>query len=127
MSMKQIHTTAAPAAIGPYSQGYAAGDFLFTSGQGGLRPENGEVVGKTVVEQAEQTMHNLEAILKEAGTDFSKVVKATCFLADMKDFKAFNEIYAKYFVAKPARTCVAVKELPLGILCEVEVIAYLGE
>ena len=124
---KQIYTSDAPAAIGPYSQGYIAGDFLFTSGQGGLDPINGAVVGGTVSEQAEQTMHNLDAIFKKAGTCFSNVVKTTCFLADMKDFKEFNEVYEKYFVTKPARSCVAVKELPLGILCEVEAIAYIGE
>lgn len=127
MSMKKIQTSAAPAAIGPFSQGYIAGDFLFIAGQGGMHPENGEVVGNTITEQAEQTMQNLKAILEEGKTDFSGVVKSNCYLADMKDFKAFNEIYAKYFVTKPARTCVAVKELPLGILCEVEVIAYIGK
>lgn len=125
MNMKKIHTDNAPAAIGPYSQAYIAGDFLFTSGQGGLLPENGAVMGKNVTEQAEQTMRNLKAILDEAGTDFSKVIKATCFLSDMGDFAAFNSVYEKYFVSKPARSCVAVKELPLGILCEVEIIAYL--
>lgn len=127
MSMKQICTKEAPAAIGPFSQGYVAGDFFFTSGQGGMCPENGKVVGNTVSEQAEQTMKNLEAVLKAGGADFSKVVKANCYLADMKDFKAFNEVYGKYFLTKPARTCVAVKELPLGILCEVEAIAYIGK
>lgn len=126
MSTKKIYTKEAPAAIGPYSQGYIAGGFLFTSGQGGLNPDNGEVVGTTVEEQAEQTMQNLKAIFDEAGTDFSSAVKTTCFLADMADFKAFNSVYEKYFTSKPARSCVAVKQLPLGILCEVEVTAFLG-
>lgn len=125
MSVKMIHTPDAPAAIGPYSQGYIAGDFLFTSGQGGLDPKDGHVCGTTVTEQAEQTMKNLKAIFAAAGTDFANAVKTTCFLADMDDFQAFNDVYAKYFVSKPARSCVAVKKLPLGILCEVEVIAYL--
>ncbi len=125
MSIKRIATDKAPAAIGPYSQGYIAGDFLFTSGQGGLLPADGSVPGKTVTEQAEQTMQNLKAIFDEAGTDFTHAVKSTCFLADMKDFKEFNAVYEKYFTTKPARTCVAVKELPLGILCEVEVVVYL--
>lgn len=125
MNIQRTSTPDAPAAIGPYSQAYIAGDFLFTSGQGGLLPEDGSVRGKDVTEQAEQVMKNLEAILTEAGTDFSHVVKATCFLADMDDFNAFNAVYEKYFVSKPARSCVAAKKLPLGILCEVEVIAYL--
>ena len=126
MSIKSIHTDHAPAAIGLYSQAYTAGDFLFTSGQGGLLPENGEVVSGSIEAQAEQAMENLQAILTQAGTDFSRVVKANCYLADMKDFAAFNGIYEKFFVSKPARTCVAVKELPLGVLCEIEIIAYLG-
>lgn len=125
MQREKIHTTKAPAAIGPYSQGCFAGDFFFTSGQGGLIPETGAVAGQTVVEQAEQTMRNLVAVLEAAGADTSKVVKTTCYLANMKDFKAFNEVYAKYFQEKPARTCVAVRELPAGLLCEVEAIAYL--
>lgn len=126
MSIKSIHTAHAPAAIGPYSQAYTAGEFLFTSGQGGLLPESGKVVNGGIEAQAEQTMKNLQAILAQAGTDFSRVVKANCYLADMKDFAAFNGVYEKFFVSKPARTCVAVRELPLGILCEVEIIAYLG-
>jgi len=125
MSIRQISTKRAPAAIGPYSQAYIAGDFLFTAGQGGLNPADGLAVDGGITAQAEQTMRNLKAILDEAGTDFSKAVKTTCFLADMNDFKAFNEVYEKSFVSKPARSCVAVKELPLGILCEVEIIAYL--
>ena len=126
MSIKSIHTEHAPAAIGPYSQAYVAGDFLFTSGQGGLLPESGKVADGGIEAQAEQTMKNLQSILAQAGTDFSRVVKANCYLADMKDFAAFNSVYEKFFVSKPARTCVAVRELPLGILCEVETIAYLG-
>lgn len=126
MSIQSIHTEHAPAAIGPYSQAYTADEFLFTSGQGGLLPESGKVVNGGIEAQAEQTMKNLQAILAQAGTDFSRVVKANCYLADMKDFAAFNGVYEKFFVSKPARTCVAVRELPLGILCEVEIIAYLG-
>lgn len=121
--MKTIHTPHAPAAIGPYSQAIQAGNMLFASGQVPLSPDTGEVVGTAIAEQAEQVMHNISAILKEAGTDFAHVVKTTCFLADMNDFAAFNEIYAKYFTGKPARSCVAVKTLPKNVLCEVEVIA----
>ena len=127
MSMKIIYTPEAPAAIGPYSQAYIAGDFLFTSGQVGFNPKDGSVAGTTVEEQAEQVMKNLKAILTAAGTDFSTAVKSTCFLADMDDFAAFNGVYEKYFTSKPARSCVAVKKLPKGMLCEVEVICYLGK
>lgn len=122
-----IHTNNAPAAIGPFSQACIAGDFLFISGQGGISPESGKVAGSSLESQAEQLMQNLKAILEQAGTDFSRVVKATCFLADMDDFSAFNAIYAKYFTSKPARSCIAVKALPMGILCEIEAIVYLGE
>lgn len=121
--MKTIHTNQAPAAIGPYSQAIQTGNMLFTSGQVPLCPETGNVVGNTIEEQATQVMKNISAILKEAGTDFNHVVKTTCFLADMNDFAAFNEIYADYFTGKPARSCVAVKTLPKNVLCEVEVIA----
>ncbi|HIS55992.1 MAG TPA: RidA family protein [Candidatus Fimimorpha excrementavium] len=121
--MKTIHTEHAPAAIGPYSQALQTGNLLFASGQVPLSPETGEVVGTTIVEQAEQVMKNISAILEAAGTDFTHVVKTTCFLADMNDFAAFNEVYAKYFTGKPARSCVAVKTLPKNVLCEVEVIA----
>lgn len=121
--MKTIHTNQAPAAIGPYSQAIQTGNMLFTSGQVPLCPETGNVVGNTITEQATQVMKNLSAILKEAGTDFNHVVKTTCFLADMNDFAAFNEVYADYFTGKPARSCVAVKTLPKNVLCEVEVIA----
>ena len=123
--MKKISTDKAPAAIGPYSQAIIAGDFLFASGQIPINPQTGNVEAKTIKEQATQSIENVGAILKEAGVDYSKVVKTTCFLADIKDFGAFNEVYAEYFTEKPARSCVAVKDLPKGVLCEVEVIAYL--
>ena len=123
---KAISTDKAPAAIGPYSQGIIAGDFLFASGQIPINPENGEIFGATIEEQAEQSMKNVGAILAEAGVDYTKVVKTTCFLADMGDFAAFNGVYEKYFTEKPARSCVAVKQLPKNVLCEVEVIAYLA-
>ncbi len=117
------NTTNAPAAIGPYSQAISANGFLFASGQIPLSPVTGEVVGTTITEQAEQSCKNVGAILEANGLDFEKVIKTTCFLADMADFAAFNEVYAKYFTGKPARSCVAVKALPKGVLCEVEVIA----
>ncbi len=118
-----ISTEKAPAAIGPYSQGIILGDIVFTSGQIAINPVNGEIVGTSIEEQTEQVMKNLQAILAEAGTDMTKAVKTTCFLAEMADFAKFNEIYGKYFITKPARSCVAVKDLPKGVLCEVEVIA----
>ncbi|MBE5957974.1 MAG: RidA family protein [Lachnospiraceae bacterium] len=121
--MKKISTTNAPAAIGPYSQGMVINNILFTSGQIPLNPATGEVVGQNITEQTEQVMKNLGAILEEAGSSYQKTVKTLCFLADMNDFAAFNEVYAKYFTEKPARSCVAVKDLPKGVLCEVEVIA----
>ena len=124
--LKKIATDKAPAAIGPYSQGIIVEKMLYSSGQIALDPVSGEVVGSTIEEQTEQVMKNLGAILEEAGADYAKVVKTTCFLADMGDFAAFNQIYAKYFTEKPARSCVAVKTLPKNVLCEVEVIAYLG-
>lgn len=124
--MKKVSTTKAPAAIGPYSQGIVAGEFLFASGQIPIDPATGEIKGTTIAEQAQQAMLNVGAILAEAGTDYTKVVKTTCFLADMADFAAFNAVYEKYFTEKPARSCVAVKQLPKNVLCEVEVIAYLG-
>lgn len=124
MSMlKKISTDKAPAAIGPYSQGMILGNILFASGQIPLNPATGEIEGSDIVAQAEQVMKNIGAILTEAGTDYTKVAKTTCFLADMNDFAAFNEVYAKYFTEKPARSCVAVKTLPKNVLCEVEVIA----
>ena len=121
--MKVVYTDKAPAAIGPYSQAMILNDVLFTSGQIPVNPATGELAGETIEAQAEQVMKNLDAVLTEAGTDFAHAVKTTCFLADMGDFAAFNEIYAKYFVNKPARSCVAVKTLPKNVLCEVEVIA----
>ena len=125
--MKKISTEKAPAAIGPYSQGVVVNNTLFSSGQIALDPATGEIVGSTIEEQAEQVMKNLGAILEEAGTSFDKVLKTTCFLADMGDFAAFNEVYAKYFTSKPARSCVAVKTLPKNLLCEIEVIAAVEE
>jgi len=124
--LKKVATDKAPAAIGPYSQGVVVEKMLYSSGQIALDPVSGEVVGSTIEEQTEQVMKNLGAILEAAGADYTKVVKTTCFLADMGDFAAFNQIYAKYFTEKPARSCVAVKTLPKNVLCEVEVIAYLG-
>lgn len=125
--MKKIHTEKAPAAIGPYSQAVVHNGVLYTSGQVPLDPVTGEIVGGDIQSQANQVLKNLEQILKEAGTDFSKVIKTTCFLADMKDFAAFNEAYASYITEKPARSCVAVKELPKQVLVEVEVIAAIEE
>ena len=125
--MKVISTEKAPAAIGPYSQGIVAGDFFFASGQIAIIPETGEIAEATIEAQTEQVMKNIGNLLAAAGVDYSKVVKTSCFLADMGDYGAFNEIYAKYFTSKPARSCVAVKTLPKNVLCEVEVIAYLGE
>lgn len=121
--MKKIETTNAPAAIGPYSQAYVSGSTLYTSGQIPICPESGEVVGETITEQAEQVMKNLGAVLEAAGTSYEKVIKTTCFLADMKDFADFNTVYGKYFTEKPARSCVAVRTLPKNVLCEVELIA----
>ena len=120
---KVIATEKAPAAIGPYSQAIILNGVLFTSGQIPVDPSTGEIAGETIEVQAEQVMKNLAAVAEEAGTDLANAVKTTCFLADMADFAAFNEIYAKYFVNKPARSCVAVKTLPKNVLCEVEMIA----
>ena len=125
--LKKVATEEAPAAIGPYSQAIIVDKMVFTSGQIPLDPATGVIVGEDIKEQAELVMKNLGEILKEAGTDYTKVVKTTCFLANMSDFAAFNEVYAKYFTEKPARSCVAVKTLPKDVLCEVEAIAYLGE
>ncbi len=124
--MKKINTDNAPAAIGPYSQAIQVDKFLFTSGQIPLNPATGQVEAEGIEAQAKQVMLNLGAILAEAGADYSRVVKTTCFLADMNDFAAFNGVYEQYFTNKPARSCVAVKQLPKSVLCEVEVIAYLG-
>lgn len=121
--MKVVYTEKAPAAIGPYSQAMILNGVLFTSGQIPVNPATGEINGDTIETQAERVMKNLGEVLKEAGSSFEKAVKTTCFLADMGDFAKFNEVYAKYFVNKPARSCVAVKTLPKNVLCEVEVIA----
>lgn len=121
--LKITSTEKAPAAIGPYSQAIEFNNILFTSGQIPLDPATGEIVGTTIEEQAEQVMKNLGAILEANGIDYTNAIKTTCFLAEMADFGAFNEVYAKYFTGKPARSCVAVKQLPKNVLCEVEVIA----
>lgn len=121
--MKKISTDKAPAAIGPYSQGFITGNLFFTSGQIAIDPATGNVVGSTIEEQAEQVMKNLGELLKAAGLTYDNTVKTTCFLAEMGDFAAFNEVYGKYFTGKPARSCVAVKTLPKNVLCEVEIIA----
>ncbi len=121
--LKKVATEKAPAAIGPYSQGIIAGGFLFASGQIPIIPQSGEIASGDISVQAQQVMKNVGEVLKAAGTDFEHVVKTTCFLADMGDFAAFNGVYEQYFTGKPARSCVAVKELPKSVLCEVEVIA----
>ena len=120
---KTVSTPNAPAAIGPYSQAILCGNMLYTSGQIPLDPATGTVVGDNIRDQAEQVMKNLEAVLAAAGTSFDNAVKTTCFLADMGDFAAFNEVYAAHITSAPARSCVAVKTLPKGVLVEVEVIA----
>ena len=121
--METIYTPDAPQAIGPYSQAVCAGSLVFTSGQIPIDPISGQIQAETITEQAEQVCKNLSAVLSAAGSSLEKVVKTTCFLSSMDDFAAFNEVYAKYFVSKPARSCVAVKTLPKNVLVEVEVIA----
>ena len=121
--MQVISTPDAPSAIGPYSQAVSINGFLFISGQVALVPKTGEVIGSTINEQAEQCCKNIQAILKANDMTFANVVKTTCFLDDMTDFSAFNNVYENYFISKPARSCVAVKELPLGGLVEIEVLA----
>ena len=121
--MKIVATEKAPKALGPYSQGYVHNGVLYTAGQIAINPEVNDVEATTIEAQTEQVCKNLGEVLKEAGTSFDKVLKTTCFLADMSDFAAFNEVYGKYFTSKPARSCVAVKDLPKGVLCEVEAIA----
>ncbi|MBO7297915.1 MAG: RidA family protein [Clostridia bacterium] len=123
--MTKVSTDKAPAAIGPYSQAIICGDMVFTSGQIPINPASGAVEAVTIEEQAEQVMQNLGAVLAQAGSSFEKAVKTTCFLADIADFAAFNAVYAKYFTTCPARSCVAVKDLPKGVKVEVEVIATL--
>lgn len=121
--LTKVSTTKAPAAIGPYSQGIIANGFLFASGQIPIIPETGDIAKGDITVQAKQVMENVGEILKESGTDFESVVKTTCFLSEMSDFAAFNSVYEQYFTGRPARSCVAVKELPKNVLCEVEVIA----
>ena len=125
--MKKIVTTEAPAAIGPYSQGMILGNMVFSSGQIPVVPATGEVAGDTITTQAEQSCKNVAAVLQAAGSSMEKVVNTTCFLADMGDFGEFNKVYETYFVSCPARSCVAVKTLPKGVLCEIEAIAYIEE
>lgn len=127
MSKKAITVANTPAAIGPYSKGYVAGGFVFTSGAGGRDPRTGRIVSEEIESQAEQACINIGEVLVAGGAGYEDVIKVNVYLADMSYFDAFNEVYAKYFTSKPARTCVAVKELPLGLLCELEAIAYIGE
>lgn len=122
--MRVIDTPNAPGAIGPYSQGFVIGNLVITSGQIPVDPQSGEAA-EGIAAQAAQSCRNVQAILEAAGSSMDKVVKTTCFLADMNDFAAFNEVYATYFVSRPARSCVAVKALPKGVLCEIEAIAEL--
>lgn len=124
--MEKINTSRAPAAIGPYTQAIVVGDMVYTSGQIALDPQTGAVVSDTIEGQTEQVCKNIGSVLQAAGSDFERVVKTTCFLADMADFGAFNDIYGKYFTSKPARSCVAVKTLPKNVLVEVDVIAQKG-
>ena len=121
--MKKIETKMAPAAIGPYSQAVVVGNLIFTSGQISLNPENGLLEGENITEQSHRVCKNLQAVLTAAGGSLKSAVKTVCFLSDMADFAAFNEVYAQYFTEKPARSCVAVKDLPKGALVEVEVVA----
>lgn len=125
--MKIISTEKAPAAIGPYSQAIISGNLVFTSGQIPIDPVTGTISGAVIAEQAEQVMKNLAVLLQACGSDLTKAVKTTCFLADMKDFTVFNTVYAKYFTGSPARSCVAVKQLPKNVLVEVEVVAEISE
>ena len=121
--MEMIHSDNAPAALGPYSQAMRVGSLVYTSGQIGIDPAVGKITATDVAGQAEQVCKNLAAVLSAAGTDLSHTIKTTCFLADVADFAAFNEVYARHFTGKPARSCVAAKALPAGALCEIEVIA----
>ena len=121
--MRRIATDKAPAAIGPYSQAYIHGGVLYTSGQIAIDPARGEIAGTTIEEQTHQCCKNLGALLEAAGIGYEQVIKTTCFLADINDFAAFNEIYGQYFTSRPARSCVAVKDLPKKVLCEIELIA----
>ncbi|NLI52955.1 MAG: RidA family protein [Clostridiales bacterium] len=121
--MKTIHTEQAPAAIGPYSQAMISGGLVFTSGQIPVDPVSGEIVAADIILQTEQVMKNLAAVLAAAGSGFDRAIKATCYLANMEDFDSFNVVYSKYMTSRPARSCVAVKQLPKHVLCEVEVVA----
>ena len=123
--MEYVSTNNAPNAIGPYSQAVKVNGLLFTSGQIAINPETNAVEATTIEEQTEQVCNNLKAVVEAAGSDMTKVIKTVCFLADINDFAKFNEVYGRYFVSKPARSCVAVKDLPKGVLCEVELIAEL--
>jgi len=125
--MKHIHTDNAPAAVGPYSQAIQAGDTVYLSGQIAIDPAQGKIVATDIEGQAEQCAKNVAAVLAAAGTDMTKVVKTTCFLRDMNDFQKFNAVYARHFVSKPARSCVAAKDLPLGALCEIEAVAVTAD
>ena len=125
--MRVVETKKAPKALGPYSQGCVHNGILYSAGQIPINPTTNTIEAKSIGEQTEQVCKNLGAVLEAAGTSFDKVLKTTCFLADMNDFTAFNEVYAKYFVSKPARSCVAVKTLPKNVLCEVELIAVVEE
>ena len=125
--MKIVNTEKAPKALGPYSQGYVYNGILYSAGQIPICPETNTIEAISIEQQAEQVCKNLGAVLEAAGSSFDKVLKTTCFLADMNDFVAFNEVYAKYFISKPARSCVAVKTLPKNVLCEVELIAIVEE
>lgn len=123
--MKIISTEKAPSAIGPYSQAIVSGNLVFTSGQIAINPKTGEIDGKDIVAQTTRVCENVKALLEASGTDISRVVKTVCFLADMGDFGAFNEVYAKYFTSKPARSCVAVKTLPKNVLVEIDTVTEL--
>ncbi|MBQ4108473.1 MAG: RidA family protein [Clostridia bacterium] len=123
--LKKVSTEKAPSAIGPYSQAIICGDMLYTSGQIPINPETGAIEATDIKAQTEQVMKNLGAVLEASGASFESVIKTTCFLHEIADFAAFNEVYAKYFTSKPARSCVAVKDLPKGALCEVELIAVI--
>ena len=123
---KVIYTPDAPAAIGPYSQAIVAGGLVFTSGQIPINPATGNIEATTIEDQTEQVCKNIKAVLEASGSSLENVVKTVCFLSDMNDFAAFNAVYAKYFTGKPARSCVAVKEVPKGVLCEIEIIAVTG-
>ena len=127
MTKNVVFSEQAPKAIGPYSQAIQAGDFLYASGQIPINPATGDISGEDITTQTDLVCRNIGKILYAAGTDYEHVVKTTCFLAEMADFAAFNSVYEKYFTGKPARSCVAVKQLPKNVLCEVEVVCYLGK